>query len=329
VTNSAETARRISTAADLEEAASAWIEQRDRGDWDAAAQSQFDAWFAQSLENRIAYWRLEAAWDRTERLAALRGSETSRASQAWDNQVFRRIAKIGGVLSVLAMAGAAFAFYLSAPRYQTYATTVGGHETLTLSDGSLIELSTDSVIKLVDTAHIRAAKLEKGEAYFEIKHYAAHPFIVTVGDHSVVDLGTKFLIRNDPGRIEVSLFEGRARFDSGGTLHSQAPRVLTPGEVAVATADFLSVTRVPQRNLTAALGWRRGVLVFYHTSLADAVMEFNRYNREPLIIGDESTGHLIVNGAFPTNGVAVFVQAAKDVFGVRVEYRSDGIVISR
>ena len=232
-------------------------------------------------------------------------------------------------MSVLIVAAATFAFYLLTPRYQTYATTVGGHETLTLSDGSVIELSTDTFIKLTDTARMRVANLEKGEAYFEIKHHATNPFVVTVGDHQVVDLGTKFLIRNDPGRIEVSLFEGRARFDSAGALHGQAPRILTPGEIAVATADSLSVTRASGRNLTDALGWRRGVLVFYHASLSDAAAEFNRYNREPLIIGDADTSRLVVNGAFPTNGIGVFVQAAKDVFGVRVERRPDDIVISR
>ena len=176
---------------------------------------------------------------------------------------------------------------------------------------------------------MRAAKLEKGEAYFEIKHDAAHPFAVTVGSNRVTDLGTKFLIRSDANRVEVSLLEGRARLDSTDSLRRKTPTVLIPGEVAVATADSVSVTRMPARNLSDALGWRRGLLVFYHTPLSDAAAEFNRYNRESLIIGDANTGRLVVNGAFPTNGIAVFVQATRDVFGVRVERRPDGIVISR
>ena len=95
MTNAGQAAKKNS-ATDLEDITSDWIERRDRGDWDSASQSQFDAWLARSLENRIAYWRLEAAWDRTERLAALRGTETGHASQARNTRLLRRIAKIGG-----------------------------------------------------------------------------------------------------------------------------------------------------------------------------------------------------------------------------------------
>ena len=102
-----------------------------------------------------------------------------------------------------------------------------------------------------------------------------------------------------------------------------------PGEVAVATAETVSVSKKPIRTLTDALGWRKGQLIFYHASLADAVAEFNRYNRHQLVIADPQTARLVVNGSFPTNGVEAFTQTAQQVFGVRVKHRGNDIVISR
>jgi transmembrane sensor len=318
----------LAAHAEIEKQASAWIEQRDRAGWDAQAQSQLDAWLNEALAHRIAFWRLEAAWGRTERLAALRPAELRRASTAITDRSPRNTLKFAAGLGAFAIVGAATAFYLSAPNYQTYATTFGGREVLTLRDGSVIELNASTVIRLSDTAKERRVALEKGEAFFNIQHDAAHPFVVTVGTHRITDLGTQFSVRSEPGKVRVALMEGRAEIDSvdGGTDHHV---VLTPGEVAIATAERVSVSKKPIRALTDALGWRKGQLIFYHTSLADAVAEFNRYNRHQLVIADPQIARLVVNGSFPTNGMEAFTQAAQQVFGVRVKHRGDDIVISR
>ena len=60
----------------------------------------------------------------------------------------------------------------------TYATAVGGHKTLTLGDGSEVELNTDTIVRMPKVAGQRQVILDKGEAYFQIKHDAENPFIV-------------------------------------------------------------------------------------------------------------------------------------------------------
>ena len=88
------------------------------------------------------------------------------------------------------------------------------------------------------------------------------------------------------------------RFD---TLDSHAPQptMLTPGDVVIATAEFDVRDAETVRTLTSELGWRRGVLVFEHTTLADAAAEFNRYNREKLVIADTAAGRRTIGGTFP------------------------------
>ncbi|HVP83926.1 MAG TPA: FecR domain-containing protein [Rhizomicrobium sp.] len=312
--------------ATIEHQASAWIERRDMGEWSAETQSQFDGWMNEALEHRIAYWRLEAAWNRTERMAALRPADLRQSIRPTTASAPRNTFKFAAALGLFAIVGAIGAYYVTQPTYQTFATTLGGREVLTLRDGSVIELNASTAIRLYDNAKERRVTLEKGEAYFNIQHDAAHPFVVISGNHRITDLGTKFSVRTEEGGLRVALMEGRAEVDN---LNATRPVVLNPGEVAIATADSISVAKKPMRELADQLGWRRGQIIFYHTTLADAVAELNRYNRKRLVIADAATAHLTINGSFPTNGIDAFTQATEQVFGVRITHRGDDIIISR
>lgn len=55
----------------IERAAAAWLARRDGGDWSPDDQAQLDAWLAQSTAHRVAWLRLQAAWNQSDRLKAL------------------------------------------------------------------------------------------------------------------------------------------------------------------------------------------------------------------------------------------------------------------
>lgn len=55
----------------IERAAAAWLARRDGGDWSPGDQAQLDAWLAQSTAHRVAWLRLQAAWNQSDRLKAL------------------------------------------------------------------------------------------------------------------------------------------------------------------------------------------------------------------------------------------------------------------
>ena len=172
------------------------------------------------------------------------------------------------------------AYYLTQPRDRIFTTPVGGHETITFADGSKIELNTDTVLRARMTTAQRTVWLEKGEAYFQVKHDAAHPFVVMAGDHRVTDLGTKFLVRRDPGRLEVALLRGPRAVRRGGreaaiAIHAAHARRCGNGHVEHDVRDERNAARSSPKNLS----WRHGVLVFDNTPLADAASEFNRYNQ--------------------------------------------------
>src|SRR5579862_7945923 len=60
-------------ANNIEAAAAAWFERREWSAcaWDVSAERELQAWLSVSTAHRIAFIRLQAAWERAERLKAL------------------------------------------------------------------------------------------------------------------------------------------------------------------------------------------------------------------------------------------------------------------
>jgi transmembrane sensor len=235
------------------------------------------------------------------------------------------VAHLAAGFAILAVvAGGAMWLKPQTPQH-TYSTSIGGRETVMLVDGSQIELNTDTVLRVAKTGRERTVWLDKGEAYFQIRHDADKPFVVWVEGHRVVDLGTKFVVRREPGKFEVSLVEGKAQLDGPGNRQA----VLLPGDVAVATEESLQVSKRPERVMADDLGWRRGVLTFNKTTLADAVAEFNRYNHTKLAVADAATGKRRIYGTFPTTDVEAFTRVVQAVFGLKVAKHGEETIISQ
>ena len=55
----------------IELTAAAWLAKRDSGSLDAAARAKLEAWLAESTAHRVAFLRLESAWEHSGRLKAL------------------------------------------------------------------------------------------------------------------------------------------------------------------------------------------------------------------------------------------------------------------
>ena len=105
--------------------------------------------------------------------------------------------------------------------------------------------------------------------------------------------------------------------------------LLTAGEDVVATPNTIFVTKKPPHQISEQLGWRRGVLVFDHTTLADAAAEFNRYNDRKLVIADNAVANITIDGTFPTKDVEAFTDVVRHILRLHVESYEDEIAISR
>ena len=320
-------AQELSPNTRIELRAADWLSRQQYEDWDDAQQAALDTWLAESDNHVAAYWRLAATFRRTDRLAALRGAEIEHVNSPIKKRRWPVLPISAAVLAFVTAVGAA-AYLFPASHTEIFSTAVGGHSALTLADGSQIELNTDTLLRADIGARSRNIELVRGEAYFQVRHDAARPFVVTVGNHRIVDLGTKFFVRRMPKGIEVALVEGRARLENTGA-GKQHFATLVPGDLAVATANSLNLSRRHAPELADDLAWRHDALVFHNTSLGDAAAEFNRYSGAKLVVADASTAALTVNGTFRTTGAEEFAGVTHEIFGVHIVHLGNNIVLSR
>lgn len=305
-----------------------WVAVRQsQREWSADQQAELDAWLAKSIANRVAYIRIDATWRRTDRLVALR--KPMKQSVPSTAPFSSRSMRIAGAIGLVAIIGIAASSYLQPTHGQLIQTPKGGQERLALSDGSQVELNTDSAVLIDFQSRSRGVELVRGEAFFDVRHDASRPFIVTAGSHRIVDLGTKFLVRTGLNSVKVALIEGSARLEDANGKNRKRAVVLTSGEVAVATADDIQLSKHTSRDLSESLAWQRGKVVFHNKPLSAAAAELNRYGGPQLIIANSAAANLLINGTFLINNAEEFAGAAREVFGLRVEHRDGSLILTR
>jgi len=303
--------------------AAQWLAREDRG-LTAEESDALELWLGASSLNKVAYLRLKASWQRADRLAALKrpGLQVSeRAPMA--------VSALVAAGLVLMLAGSAWHFW---PAFRTtvdtrpYATAIGQKQEVRLSDGTRLELNTNTRVRASVTATGRIVTLDEGEAYFDVVHDAARPFVVYAGNRRITDLGTKFSVYRSGDDVRVTVREGRVRVE---ILGQASQPVVTDGghEVVTKGGETLVLTK-PDADIADDLSWRGGMLVFKEQTLAEAADQFNRYNTRQILV-EGNARRIRIGGSFKADNVDVFVLLLHRGFGLSVNEQGDRIVVSR
>ena len=158
-------------------------------------------------------------------------------------------------------------------RYNTLRVPRGGEYAVTLSDGTMVQLNSESELRYpVVFAGERREVFLKGEGFFRVTRDEAHPFVVGVGEASVEVLGTSFNVTSyaDEEEVRATLVEGSIRFAAG-----EREAVLVPGEQGVLKASGeMSVQAVDTLLATA---WTRGVFAFRQQPLEEIMRTVSRW----------------------------------------------------
>lgn len=334
----------------IEDQAAEWLARRDSEDWSVADQVALNEWLRESTQHRVAYLRLEAAWDHAQRLQALaagtaRGTIPARgkwrvspffprrSTSALDDEINKRAELRTQYLvfafTILLSLGVVFYLTLFSHR-NDYRTPVGGTASIPLRDGSRVTLNTASKIRVALTKAERAVELENGEAFFEVAKDSSRPFVVHAGDKRVVAVGTKFSVRREATDVSVVVTEGAVRIESDSPNASgSGAALLEAGNVARASGSAaVQVEARAVADVEQALSWRSGYLSFDETTLADAVAEFNRYTSRKIYIGDPTVAALRINGKFKVSNAEAFIRVLRDGFGIDAQEQGDTITLT-
>ena len=184
-----------------------------------------------------------------------------------------------------------------------YRAAPGETRTVTLPDGSSVDLSSGSAIALHFDKKERRVELLQGEAYFVAAPMVGdetRPFVVQGDIGTATALGTQFLVDRHSDAVEVVVAEHEVRVALAGSHSQAASVVLSPGQ-SVRYSSATGMGKVSERNVDLASAWRRGRLVFDQMPLGDVVAELNRYRRGRIIISNGTLASRKVSGVFETN----------------------------
>lgn len=237
-----------------------------------------------------------------------------------------------------------------------YATAIGDQQSVTLSDGSVVLLNTDSQMRVDFDEYFRDIHLIKGEAHFTVSKDAERRFRVFAGPGLIEAVGTAFSVYLKEQTVDVTVTEGRVALASetpgaavaasaGNSTLSAArstPRMTTLGELKagqVATIEtavqdpqlpgeiLSNLKDVTRRDLSRRVAWTNGTLVFSGKTLAEAVREISRYTPVKIEFSDPAVGAITVGGVFPVGETELMFEALETTFGVDVTYLSETRVL--
>ncbi len=176
--------------------------------------------------------------------------------------------------------------------YLKFATPKGQKAKITLSDGTVIQLNTDSHLQYPAkfTGSERIVYLE-GEAFFKVTKDTAHPFIIYTDQTRTTVLGTSFNLKARKGETSTTLTvqEGKVKF-SGKKTPVKSAEVFTINQSGVFNSDKLQ--RTNNVVLQNDLAWKDERLVFDNALFDNIIPDLERwYNIEITIKKKELTNY--------------------------------------
>jgi transmembrane sensor len=299
----------------IEARASRWLAARDAADATAEQAAEFNRWLDADIRHRVAFLKLEATWRRTDRLRDVRPLDRAVDPELLGPPDLRRRWSMGLAAGVVLALLTGFWSYQQHFSWHGYETRVGGFSRIVLEDGSVIDLNTNSEVR-VRFGRTREVRLLRGEGRFQVAHDSARPFTVTAADAAVRAVGTAFTVRlRDGEQVDVLVSEGKVAVASSRV---QRTPPLNAGEAAVVLPDRVSVSRVEPQLLARRLAWTSGKLEFRGETLGEAVEEFNRYNRRQIRLATASLNTLRVGGSFGATDPESFASALGSAFKLQV-----------
>ncbi|MBD1554585.1 FecR domain-containing protein [Pseudomonas typographi] len=294
---------------DVARQAAHWLVLMHEQPLSAAQQQACARWRATNPEH-------ERAWQRVQHVQHQLGSLPSAMAMGTLNRERRQALKTLLVLAAMAPAGY-FSYRFGAGQgwMGDYRTGVGDRQQLTLTDGSVVDLNTDSAVDVRFDAGQRLIRLVRGELLISTGiDPAGRPLRVASEQGIMEPLGTRFSVRQFSGITQLAVLQGRVR----ATPAQAAPKVVEAGEQVQFSREAFGPLR-PASELSTR--WTQGQLVAENMRLSDFLQELSRY-RPGRLHGDESVSDVRISGGFQLDNSDAILAALPMTLPVKVEYRT-------
>ncbi|WP_019866459.1 FecR family protein [Methylovulum miyakonense] len=273
-----------------------WLTQLQSGEFSPAQQHHLDTWRKANPAHEQAWQQAQLVW---QCLEGLRGRSIPGKEPLLPEFHQRQIIKSGRYrLSLLAIASCAVLAVLIPLHYPPslwradYMTKKGEQRSLTLADGSIVTLNSNSAVSIHFDNQVRRVDVLQGEAFFAVVK-AKQPFVVKTTDGEVRAVGTEFAVQLRESDTQVELVEGKVELQDESHQHFAR---LTAGQSAQIGNGQIQIDKSRQTDNFAL--WREGYLQFNGLPLEQAIAEINRYRPGRVVLLNSNLARQRVSGLF-------------------------------
>jgi transmembrane sensor len=292
----------------INDMAARWHAQVMIGRLSPEDEQRLDGWLAQDVRHRLAYAEVAAAGYALQQLSPNAVTD-KRIARTWPLWMTAALAPI--LLLVAAM--------WSPHAWQNWRsdahTATGALHEQHLSDGSLLQLDTDTAVALSFAPDRRDVELLRGSLAVEVAKDPAHPFRVLCGGIEARAVGTRFVVARHAADVEVGVTEGvvevRADEQSTPTLIQAGQRVRVDQRTGAIRSEPLPAT---------SYGWTRGVLSFDHVPSEQVVAEIARYLPERVVFHATKHAATPITATFPLDQPDAALRAVARTNGLAVRH---------
>lgn len=264
----------------------------------------FKAWLAEDPDHAAALARAETLWRRFDIVKP----ELERLHRA--QSVFSRRNVILGSAAVLIGAGAIYLRNRD-DLFADYKTDVGERRTVSLEDGTSVELGSYSALSVDFMPTERRVRLHRGQAFFETTADPARPFLVDAANGVMQALGTKFDVKLVDDLVTVVVSEHAVMvwgaFPAVTVEQGWQVSFGRNGQSALMRAD-----------LKTAEAWRRDQIIFQDVPLRRVLAEIGRYRRGRIVLMDDTLGAIPVTAIFSAKQPENALQTLAETLPIRL-----------
>jgi ferric-dicitrate binding protein FerR (iron transport regulator) len=230
----------------------------------------------------------------------------------------------------------------------------GSKSKVILPDGSVVKLNSGSTLRY--PSHFDRSSRNvyiEGEAFFDVKKDAQHPFFVKTKEITIKVLGTKFNVKSyaDEKTIQTTLVTGSIEIYSNKSEITEKTRllVLQPNQQATfeKTTEEISVTRqkensdkispIPSKQLrllsevdvNPIIAWKDNRLTFRDERFIDLSKKLERWYDVEIEIKNDDLTNVLFSGVFVKETIEQALNALKLTTPFTYEMKKNHIIISK
>lgn len=261
--------------------------------------------------------------------------EPNPTSKETSNTIFRRISWITSIVAsvmLLLLIGMGYRYHsykqnLSAQRI-TVSTRTGELAQVVLPDGTQIKLAGNSKLIYSPTFNGKNRSISfEGEAYFQVAHDSAHPFLVEMNNLKVKVKGTKFNLRNrqKESLSSLSLQEGCVELTSALSGKSVT---LSKNQRAIIDTKTGEITISGVKDINEDIAWTNHQISFDNKPFQLVLKDIAQNYGLKLHLGKDLPNDPFT-GTLPNNHIEEVIHTLEIIFKVNIQAKDGQLIVTK